>query len=122
MVNLLVNISDSDYESLFKIWHSFNENDSVGRMLQAIHDGVVLPDTVPTEELIKLNTEPCKISDAGMGLRVIAKFFRDMSDETLLQIFGTVNLPEIFDTYDDETVKLKIEDYVRKLYDNTEVN
>lgn len=53
-----------------------------------------------------------------MGLRVIAKFFRDMPDETLLQIFGTVNLSEIFDTYDDETVKLKIEDYVRKLYDN----
>lgn len=53
-----------------------------------------------------------------MGLRVIARFFRTMPDEVLREVFGEDEQTEIFSKYDDETIKIKVEDYVRKLYDN----
>lgn len=53
-----------------------------------------------------------------MGLEVIARFFRTMPDDVLRKVFGTDELTEIFNKYDDETIKIKVEDFVRKLYDN----
>ena len=53
-----------------------------------------------------------------MGLEVIARFFRTMPDEVLREVFGADELTEIFSEYDDETIKIKVEDYVRKLFDN----
>ncbi len=51
-----------------------------------------------------------------MGLEVIARFFRTMPDDVLREVFGADELTAIFNKYDDETIKIKIEDYVRKLY------
>lgn len=53
-----------------------------------------------------------------MGLEVIARFFRTMPDGVLREVFGADELTEIFSVYDDETIKIKVEDYVRKLFDN----
>ena len=53
-----------------------------------------------------------------MGLKTIIRFFKTESDEVLREVFGTSDLNEIFDKYDDEIIRIKIEDYVRKLYDN----
>ena len=56
-----------------------------------------------------------------MGLEVIARFFRTMPDDVLREVFGADELTEIFNKYDDETIKIKVEDYVRKLYDNAQI-
>lgn len=53
-----------------------------------------------------------------MGLEIIARFFRTMPDEVLREVFGADELNEIFREYDDETIKIKVEDYVRKLFNN----
>ena len=52
-----------------------------------------------------------------MRLEVIARFFRTMPSEVLQQVFGTDELTEIFNKYDDETIRIKVEDFVRKLHD-----
>lgn len=56
-----------------------------------------------------------------MGLEVIARFFRTMPDEVLREVFGTDELTGIFNKYDDETIKIKVEDFVRKLFDNAQI-
>lgn len=56
-----------------------------------------------------------------MGLEVIARFFRTMPDDVLREVFGTDELTAIFNKYDDETIKIKVEDFVRKLYDNAQI-
>lgn len=56
-----------------------------------------------------------------MGLEVIARFFRTMPDDVLREVFGTDELTEIFNKYDDKTIKIKVEDFVRKLYDNVQI-
>lgn len=43
MPKILINISKEDFKSL-DWWESFNEKDTVGRLLKAIHDGIVFPD------------------------------------------------------------------------------
>lgn len=56
-----------------------------------------------------------------MGLEVIARFFRTMPDEVLMEVFGAVGLNDIFSEYDDETIKIKVENYVRELFDNAQI-
>lgn len=61
------------------------------------------------------------LKEQSMGLEVIARFFRTMPDDVLREVFGADELTEIFNKYDDETIKIKVEDFVRKLYDNAQI-
>ena len=56
-----------------------------------------------------------------MGLEAIARFFRTMPDDVLREVFGTDELIEIFNRYDDETIRNKVEEFVRKLFANEQI-
>ena len=42
MPKIMINVSEEDYDGLFIVWTSFNEQSQVGRLLKAIHDGDVM--------------------------------------------------------------------------------